>query len=164
MNAMLQPVEEESSKPGWELKELKPWHKQMCSMIAQGIERGTIAKVLNCDPTYVSNLARQKLVQDYIKDWCAFAGIQLEAQFVKAVEVIGDTMENGNPKEKLQAARLQMEATRRIGSGSGQVADSPDMNDRLITLSERLVSLLEGTRRAQTKPPILEGEVYEEGQ
>ena len=152
---------EVASKANTEIKELKPWHKQMCSMLAQGIDRATIAKVLDCDASYVSMLSRQKIVQDYMKEWCAFSGIQLEAQFITAVQVIGNTMINGNPKEQLQAARLQMEATRRIGAGSGQVADSPDMNDRLVTLSERLVSLLEGQKVAQNKP-IIEGFVNED--
>lgn len=163
MNAMIQQEEVESQKGKWELSSLKPWHKELCSLVAQGIDRRTIAKVMDCTPEYVTMLCKQPVIQEYIREWCTYAGIQLEAQFVKAVQVIGDTMENGNPKEKLQAARLQMEATRRIGSGSGQTADNIDMSDRLVTLSERLVGLLERQKMANEKL-IIEGELYEAGQ
>lgn len=149
---------EEVGKKGWTLKVLKPWHRQMCSMIAQGIPRSTIANVFKKTPEYISMLAAQSLIQTCIQEDCSYAGLQLEAQFVKSVDAIGDTLENGNHKEKMQAARLQLEATKRIGPRSTPQATEVNFEDRLIHLSERLVGLLESQKMATTNIPIIEGE------
>lgn len=165
MSAMLQvkvPEEEqnEAADRKWTLKELKPWHMNLCSMLAQGIPRSTIAAVMDCAPEYVSSLAQQPLIQQYIRDMCAYAGLQLESQFVKVVEVIGDTLENGGYKEKMQAARLQMEATKRIGSKAGEGTDKPNSEDKLLNLADRLVGLLEGKKMATDIP--IEATVYDD--
>ena len=144
----------------WQLKELKPWHMNLCSMLAQGIPRGTIASVMDCAPEYVSMLAQQPLIQQYIRDMCAYAGLQLESQFVKVVEVIGDTLANGGYKEKMQAARLQMEATKRIGSKAGEGTDKPSSEDKLLNLADRLVGLLEGKKMATDTP--IEATLYDD--
>lgn len=152
---MVRPSEEES--PGkWEMKELKPMHKQLCSMLAQGIDRETIASVLEITPQYVSMLSKQPLVQSYIREMCQFANLQLEAQFVKSVEVIGDVLANGNDKDRLQAARLNAELTHRIGSGSGLPGEVTDTTERLNRLAERLLSLQE--KMQPNLPPPINGE------
>lgn len=133
--------QEAATSPKWEMKEIKPWHKQMCSMLAQGIDRATIAQVLDCTPEYVSMLAKQPLIQQYVQDFSTYAGLQLEAQFTKAVSAIGETLENGSYKEKIAAARLQMEATRRIGAKGAPVTELIDTNSRLAKLAERLLAL-----------------------
>lgn len=149
---------EEVEGSGKNLKTLKPWHRQMCSMIAQGIPRVTIANVFKKTPEYISMLTAQPLIQTYIQQDCTYAGIQLEAQFVKSVDAIGETLEKGNHKEKMQAARLQLEATKRIGPRSTPQATEINFEDRLIQLSERLVGLLESQKMATTNIPIIEGE------
>ena len=159
--AALEEVEvEEIEGNGKNLKTLKPWHKQMCSMIAQGIPRATIANVFKKTPEYISMLAAQPLIQTYIQQDCTYAGLQLEAQFVQSVTAISDTLENGNHKEKMQAARLQLEATKRIGPRSTPQATEVNFDDRLMQLSERLVGLLESQKMA-TQPTIIEGEYNE---
>lgn len=141
MNAM---VEEELSferDSSTDLKELKPKHKQICSMLAQGMRRDLIAKIAGCTPTYISMLQKQPIMQEYMKDLCAMANMQLEAMFVQSVDAVGDVLREGAPKERLQAARLQMEATKRIGSGSGIETEVIDTNARLARLAERLLNL-----------------------
>lgn len=165
MNALVQVPHDEQeeahiSKGKWEMKELKPWHKQMCSMLAQGIPRQTIASVLDCTPEYVSMLAGQRLIKEYIASMCQYAGLQLEAQFVQTAEAIGDVLANGNNKERMQAARLQLEVTKRIGSGSGLQAEVVDTNARLAKLAERLLYLQGGNKDEQ----IIEGEFHENAQ
>ena len=157
MNAVVRTVPEEAPDK-WEMKDLKPWHKQFCSMLAQGIDRETIASVLDITPTYVSMLTKQPLIQNYIREMCQFANLQLEAQFAKGVEVIGNIMENGDNKERLQAVRLNAELTHRIGSGSGAPVESSNTNDRLIRLAERLLALQE---RTQTPIVPINGEFHE---
>lgn len=156
MNAM---VQEQESPGKWEMKKLTPMHEQLCSMLAQGIDRQTIAKVLDITPEYVSMLAKQPLVQAYIKEMCQFASLQLEAQFVEGVKVIGDVMANGADKERLQAVRLNAELTHRIGSGSGIPPEIINTNERLANLASRLLSLQE--RANSTLPPPVDGEFHE---
>ena len=155
MNAMVQ--EEPTGK--WEMKKLTPMHEQLCSMLAQGIDRQTIAKVLDITPEYVSMLAKQPLVQAYIKEMCQFASLQLEAQFVEGVKVIGDVMANGADKERLQAVRLNAELTHRIGSESGIPTEIINTNERLANLASRLLSLQE--RANSTLPAPVDGEFHE---
>ncbi len=159
MNAILQEdraPEEELSNPKWEMKELKPWHQQFCSMLAQGIDRETIATVLEIHPNYVTMLSRQPLIQAYIRDQCQFATLQLEAQFARGVTVIGEVMDNGAPKERLQAVRLNAELTHRIGSGSGAPLEAVDTNERLLRLADRLLSLQE--KMQPVSLPTINGE------
>lgn len=155
---MLQESPSFPDKGKWEMKELKPMHKQLCSLLAQGIDRQTIAQVLGITPEYVSMLAKQPLVQKYIQEMCQFASLQLEAQFVEGVRVIGDVMANGSDKERLQAVRLNAELTHRIGSGSGLPTELIDSGERLAKLAERLLSLQE---RAPVVLPPVEGEFHE---
>ena len=131
----------EREKKGWQLTSLKPKHKQVCAMLAQGIDRDTIAAIVDITPEYVTMLAKQPLVKDYIREMCQAAGLQLDAMFVQSVEVISQVMTNGNAKERIQAARLQLEATKRIGSGSAIPREVIDTNDRLARLAERLLYL-----------------------
>jgi len=140
--------------PKWELKELKPWHQQLVSLLAQGIDRQTISAILDCTPEYVSMLSRQPKIIDAIRSLSDFANAQLEAQYSKSVQAIGDTLENGNHKEKMQAARLQMEATKRIGSRTQDEAKLIDSNERLSRLANRLVDLLDANRRPITAEVI----------
>ena len=137
-------VGEDGRSQPWEMKKLLPKHKQMCSLLAQGIPRGTIAAIIDCTPEYVTMLSKQPMMRAYITEMCQAAGLQLDAMFVQSVEAIGDVLSNGNAKERIQAARLQMEATKRIGSGSGMPKEVTDSNDRLVRLAERLLYLQSG--------------------
>ena len=136
-----EPQDADEGRQGWLLATLKPKHKQICSMLAQGIPRGTIAAVIGCTPEYITMLSRQPLIQGYIKDMCQTAGLQLEAMFTESVQAIGDVLQNGSTKDKMQAARLQMEATKRIGAGSGLPREVVDTTERLAKLAERLLYL-----------------------
>lgn len=136
----------------WEMKKLLPWHKQLCSMLAQGIDRQTIAQVFQKTPEYISMLSGQTLIQEEVSAMKKFAEFQLEAQFVRSVSVIGEVLENGSPKEKIQAARLQLEATRRIGPRMAEEEKLIDTNARLTRLAERLLYLQgKGTQRVEVK-------------
>lgn len=152
--------QEVADKPGWVLKELRPWHELVCSLLAQGMSGRDIAAVADCTPNYIYMLARQDLIKKRVMDIAAFAGLQLEAQFSKSVEAIGEALQTGNNKERLMAARLQMEATGRVGSRHAAEDGKKDMNDELVKLSSRLVGLLEHQRMANEQS-IVEGE-YED--
>ena len=152
MNAMIEQPLDDEEVVGWQMKELKPKHKQVCAMLAQGIDRRTISNVVGCTPEYITMLSKQPLMKDYIAEMCQAAGLQLDALFVQSVEVISEVMANGSPKERVAAARLQMEATKRWGSGSSIPKEIIDTNDRLARLAERLLYLQGGvTKTIETR-------------
>ena len=142
---------------GWQMKKLKPKHKQVASLLAQGAKNIEIAAMLQITPEYVSMLSRQPLMQAYIREMCQHTGMRLEALFDSSVNVIADTLRNGTESGKLKAARLQLEATHRIGRGDGPPQGGTSTEERLLILSQRLL-LLQGARR----PPGLYNEIGEE--
>lgn len=148
------PTQEVGSK--YDLKELSPKHKQVCSMLAQGHDRATIAAVVGVTPEYISMLAKQPLVQAYVRDMSAVANLQLEAMFTSAVTAIGDTLRDGNYSDKVKAARLQLEATKRVGSSGSLIHEVVDSNARLTKLAERLL-YLQG-HQAHSSEAIEDGE------
>lgn len=150
-------------EPGakWELKKLSQKHKDICSLIAQGIGRGQIATLCGITPEYVTMLTKQPLCVAYIKDMSEFAGVQLEAMFGKTVEVIGQTLATGAPKEQMAAARLQLEVTKRIGRPDVSANNGAmGADERLLALSERLVGLL-GSAKQQSDQIIEDVEFVE---
>ncbi len=152
---LLPPSEEameavESSSGSWELKELKPMHKQVASLVAQGMKNVEVAQICNITPEYVSMLLRQPLVRTYIAEMCEVVGTRLEALFEKSVEVIAETMKSGSNGDKLKAARLQLEATKRIGRPDPNAGLDRGNVDRLERLAERLISLQSGVRQGRT--------------
>ena len=108
----LEPVEERTPV---ELKKLQQWHKTALSLLAQGLGRGAIAEACDCTPEYITMLAKQPVCQAYLKEMQEFADTRFQALTEQSVEAIADTLVNGGIEEKLKAARLQMEATGRVG-------------------------------------------------
>ena len=100
-----------------------------------------IAQALDYTPEYVTMLQRQPLIREYIKEMNEAVSLRLEAMFDKTVDVISDQMTTGNGSEKLAAARLHLEATKRIGRIQAD-APMPQEDDRLERLAQRLESLL----------------------
>lgn len=145
---------------GWLLRKMTPRHQQICAYMAQGMKRGQIAQACGCTPEYVTMLAKQPLIQQYIKDMCATAGIQLEGQFSAVVDAVGETLQNGTYKEKIQAARLHGELTKRLGPGSGAEQQAEGSAERLARLAERLI-LLNASRVPQSNSEI---EQYEDAE
>lgn len=138
-----------AAKPRWELKQLKPLHKNVASLIAQGMKNVVVAQLCEVTPEYVSMLLRQPLVKAHIAEICEVAGVKMEALFDKTVDVISDAMENGSRSEQLKAARLQLEATSRIGKPDPSRGLSPVQEDRLAVLAERLIALQTNARKGR---------------
>jgi hypothetical protein len=135
---------------GWQLTKLKPMHKQVASLCAQGLKNKEIAALVDITPEYVSMLLRQPLVKEYIAQMCEVVGTRMEALFEKSVDVIADVMENGNNKERLGAARLQLEATKRIGRPDPNAGLDRGQGDRLAALADRLLALQTNVRQGKT--------------
>src|ERR1700761_3935747 len=128
---LLSPEElSEVSGQGWLLRKLPPRHQQICAFMAQGLGRKEIAAACNCTPEYVTMLAKQPLIQQYMQDMCSHANIQLESQWVEVVDGIGRVLRNGSNKEVVQAARLHGELTKRLGPRSGAEQQAEDSAER----------------------------------
>lgn len=139
--ALEEVVEQESSGDRWELKKLKPIHQQICSLLGQGFKNVDVAKMTGVTKEYITVLLRQPLIRAEVARMADIAGVRLEAMFEKSVDVIADAMDNGNHSEKLKAARLHGELTKRIGRGDGGMGEAPDTMRRLELLAERLTAL-----------------------
>lgn len=131
----------------WQLKTLSPKHKQAMALLAQGLDRVSIAEYCQFTPEYITMLARQPLCRAYLKEMSDYADAQLVGLSEASVGAIADTLRLGTADERLKAARLQMEATGRIGRGR------PDENvavpGQLEALAERLTSLLSKARKQE---------------
>lgn len=137
-----------------ELKKLSPVHKQVAALVAQGVDRRTIAAACDYTPEYVTWLQGQPLFREYIKHMNEAVSTRLEAMFDQSVTVISEAMVHGNTDEKLKGAKLQLEATGRVG----RYQTTPPVvgaHDRLEQLSERLLKLLDKQRSTA------DGKVYE---
>lgn len=138
---------------GWTLQKLGERHKQAASLLAQGCKRGEIAAITQYSEEYISFLTRQPLFRAYVKEMGRYSEERLLALFDETVDVIADTMRNGTEEGRLKAARLQMEATGRIGRERAGRDDKPE-DDSLNALADRLVQLM---RRKQNA--VYEGSV-----
>lgn len=151
------PLAEECAKDEqgrYQLKALKTKHKHILAFVAQGMQHKQIGALCGVTPQYITMMLRMPICQEFLKGMCEAAGVQLEALLPQTVEVIRDAMQNGDVTERLKGARLQMEATGRIGSKNGRPPAADAMDDRLERLSHRLIDLL-SEKRAQS------GEVYD---
>ena len=149
-DALLENLEaEEAVETGqkWELKQLKPMHKQVASLLAQGKKQVDIAAMVGITPEYVSMLLAQPLVKAYVNQMCDIIGVRMEALFEQSVEVVADVMKNGNNSDKLKAARLQMEATKRIGRPDPMAAGHGSNEELLEKLANRLMALQSNIRK-----------------
>ena len=133
----------------WILQKLKPKHKQVCALLAQGMKNVDVAKIVEVTPEYITMLLRQPLIVQELKRLSGIAEVKMESLFPKAVDVMGEVLQAGSNGEKLKAARLVGEFTKRIGSGKGMQGEPTNREERLVQLSERLVGLLE-TKRGNT--------------
>jgi hypothetical protein len=132
----------ETSGGAYQLKTLKPKHKNILSLIAQGVDRETVAAACDITPGYVTMLCRMPICKQYIAGLNEACDLQLEAMYGKSVKVIDNAMSNGNIKEQLVGARLHLEATKRIGRPADVLPQHESTNDRLLRLAERLTSLI----------------------
>ena len=148
---------EDAPPAGVILQKLSVRHKQAMALLAQGVDRASIAQVCNYTPEYITWLTRQPTCRTYLREMSEHVGIRLDAMFDKSVDVIAEALQSGNTEERLKAARLQMEATKRLGRGAGQDDGAGGEDDRLEVLAGRLVKLLQRSRQEVT----LDGEATE---
>lgn len=153
--SQLQAVEDLDESPDqdkkWELKTLKPKHREICALLGQGHKNVDVARMTGVTKEYITVLLRMEVIQEEIRRISEIAGVRLEAMFEKSVDVIGDAMTNGSHSEKLKAARLHGELTKRIGKSELNVKPTEDTMSRLLLLAERLTDLNKGSQLERVK-------------
>jgi len=148
----------------WKLQSLSLKHKQVAGLLAQGLGPLEVCRAMDVEgnesftPQYVTMLTRDPLFKDYLSHLCELAGVQLEALFVQSVEVIREGLQEGRMEDRLRAARLQLEATKRIGKHDRDSASNEDTVNRLARLAERLSNL---NQRQLRQPETIDGTASE---
>lgn len=104
--------------PGWELQKLTGKHRTVCALLAQGESNKRIAALTGFVPEYITMLLRQQVIKDCIRGYAEAADARLVALTNESVEAIADVLRTGGHKDKMIAARLQLEAVNRVGVGS----------------------------------------------
>lgn len=125
-----------------QLAELSPKHRGVAALLAQGAPREVAAAAFDYTPEYVTWLGGDPLFQQHIREMNKLVDSRLALLYERSVDVIAEQMLNGSGEEKLKAARLQLEATSRIGNNRRDPGEGEQAPDYLELLSQRLVKLL----------------------
>ncbi len=140
------------------LQKLGPKHREVLSLVAQGLSRVEIAEIVGFEPEYISWLVRQDVCKQYLQEMIAVVDFRLQTMTVESVDVIADIMKCGTSDEKLKAAKLQLEAVGRVGAGKGSGLQPLAQPDHLQQLADRLVGLLKSSQGGS----VYENEVKDE--
>ena len=132
------------------LRDLSPKHKQVASLLAQGLGRTEISTVVDFTPEYVTWLCRDPLFKSYLQEMSEFTDARLEAMYAKVGDAIQDGLDNGKPEDRLRAARLHLEVTGRIGNGERPMQAIDESVQRLNTIANRLLALQSKVRIGET--------------
>lgn len=142
------------------LKKLSPKHKQVMSLLAQGVDRQTISAICEITPEYVTWLAGDPLCKAYLKEMSRYVDARFEALYEKTADIVSEAMQVGSQDEKLKAARLQLELTGRVGRVVPAAPEGGSV-DRLEQLARRLETLVDEAHRGRTyeQEPLEDAEV-----
>lgn len=108
-------TETENLPAPFRLKKLSDKHKQVAALLAQGLGRTEISKIVDVVPEYVTMLARQPLFAAYVREMTVFTDVRLQALFEGAVDVTAHIMKNGTEEGQLKAAAAVMKAIGKDG-------------------------------------------------
>jgi len=134
----------------FKLQSLTDKHRQVASLLAQGLGPTEIAELVDFVPQYVTMLTRDPLFKDYLREMSDVAEARHEALFAQTPDVVAAAMRNGSTDEQLKAVRLNLEITGRIGKNERPNAGADSSVERLNTLADRLLGLLGKVRAGQT--------------
>ena len=136
------------------LAKLSQKHKEALSLVAQGVSREDVGSLVGFAPEYVTWLVRQDVCKEYLQGIMAVVDFRLAAMTSESVDVIQDVLKCGSHDNQLKAAKLQLEAVGRVGTGKLPQGGSSAAPDHLQVLADRLVGLLKNAKQTT-------GEVYE---
>ncbi len=131
----------------FELKELSPKHKDVAALMSQGMKRADVAAAVGFTPEYVTMLCRDPQFRSYMQGLAEYHEMRLDLMFEKSVDAISDTLQFGAPEDRLKAARLQLEATKRLGTAGRGNEDLDNAGEKLNRLADRLLALQANARQ-----------------
>ena len=129
------------------LQKLSPKHKEVLSLVAQGVRHAEIASLLDFAEDYIPYLLRQEVCKQYLQDMMAVVDHRLTAMTAESVDVIQDVLKCGSHDNQLKAAKLQLEAVGRIGTGKLPQGAGTTAPDYLQVLAGRLIGMLNNARQ-----------------
>lgn len=125
-------------------------HRQVASLLAQGLGPTDIAALVDFVPQYVTMLTRDPLFKEYLREMSEVAEARHEALFAQTPDVVAAAMRVGTVDEQLKAVRLNLEITGRIGKNERPNLGTDTSVERLNVLADRLLGLLGKVRTGQT--------------
>ena len=143
MSSLPQPL------PEPELQKLSQSHKDVLSLLAQGVSRQEVSGITGYTPEYISKLCRQQICKDYLQEMIAVVDFRLQAMTIESVDAIQDVLKNGANDDRIRAAKLQLEAVGKIGAGKNAANIDHGAPDHLQQLADRLVNLLKSSQPTQ---------------
>lgn len=141
-----EPLQTTEDVPQWEMKKLKPKHLQICALLAQGFKNVEVAGMVGVTPEYITMLLRQPLIKQEIAKKGEVINARFELMTEMSADAVADTLKNGSHGDKMKAARLQLEVTKRIGRPDPMAQMVSPAEDRLSQLANRLEGLLDSKR------------------
>lgn len=99
------------------LKELSPKHKQVCALLAQGVDRKLIAGLVDFTPEYITWLQRQPLIKEYLATFDTVVERHLKSLAVRSIQVIQDKLSMDNVSDDLALGAMNG-AAKALGFGA----------------------------------------------
>jgi len=100
----------------WQLRELSPKHRQVCALLAQGVDRGTIAELCGYEPAYVTWLQRQPLVKEHLKELGQVVEKHLKSLVIRSIEVLHEKLDQPGVSDDLALGAMNG-AAKALGFG-----------------------------------------------
>ena len=129
---------------------LTPTEKLALVHLASGRTKKYITTKLRLSQEKLNKLMLRDDSRQFVAELTHGAHLQMEALYVKSVDAVRETLEKGAYPDKIKAARLQMESTRRIGAMTAPSQGVVDVEARLVDLAHKLVDLNRQSKSGNT--------------
>lgn len=116
-------------------KVLTPKHKQILSLVAQGMKYQEIGSLCKCTPARIVQLVASPLGQQYLSYIEQQMDMRLRALFSKSIDAIEDQLTAGSGENKLRAAKLQMQATGKLREIGEKADTAEDVIQRIMEMN-----------------------------
>lgn len=121
------PVAPVPATPGWQLKQLKPRHRQIAQLYVSGLDRESIASFCKCTPALITMLLKQPVFLEYLAELRGHLDQDMQSLYGKAIRVVDAAMNQEEATEhKLRAADMVFKATgkyKEAAAGAGTTAE-----------------------------------------
>lgn len=120
------------AKDKWQPKHLSQKHKNIIALHAQGVSREEIGEFCKCTPEYVSMIVATPIAKEYLSDLERYLDSRMNALYSQSVETIHQGMMGNATDTQLKAARLQLEATNKLGKDNKESQSAEDVVSAIL--------------------------------